>query len=1371
MKAKILTLLLGLFVSLGAVSHARSQTSISSAPRELRAGRTVEQSIRGDETHVYRINVRAEQIITVDVMQKGADVVVEIYDGTGSKLLRKDSPNGNEGPEDFVYAPPAGIYELRVSILSTQPGSGKYSVRWRQRHASAEERQRVTWQVEADAAVKRGHEFSKVSTEEWNAKALEQYNAAAELFRLLGNKSKQAETLMFMGYVHAGLDEFGTAIKLYEDALALYVETNEQEEQLATLIQIASTFKDTARLQKSLATYDRALELARKIGDKAREAMILNNTGFVYGILNNNDKALALYLEALLPRRAAGDKAGESVTLANIATIYRERQDRAKALEYLEQALPLAHESGDLEGEDHILKELGNIYKQAGDRAKASEYLMRSLEVSRLRKDRASEAASLHSLGDYYDSVKDREKAIDLYQQALAIYSELGETKKQGVVLSAIGSSFNGKDQRQALPYLEKAIAIWVSLGERRQESIDVFNLGLAFDQLGEKRKALDLYNRSLAISREIGDRQNEGSTSSAICDVYSDLEEYAKARACFDEALKIVREVKDRNQESTVLNGLGLIADMLGEKHKAIEYYEASVAIARELKDVESEATTLSNLGKVWADVGDYNRAFTLLNDALVKRRQIGDRSGEAGSLNSIGYNSYELGDPRKALEFFKLALTASQESGDFETEALVLGNIGRMYGEIGDTDKALQYLSMSLDLRRKYADKLGEAVTLINIGNVQARLGEHAKALENFERSRSLSAQIGDREREARALNSMARLTASSGDASKSLPSYYKALMLYRQIFDRRGEAEILDNLRRYWQEAKNPKLAVFYGKQSINIYQTLRSNISSFDKETRASYLRTVEANYRSVADLLIGLGRLPEAQQILDMLKGEEFFSFVQRDENAAGKASQQANLRPEEVQALEKYKAIADKLASVGTEFGKLQQLRNGLPEGTSLSPAEEQRYNVLAKQLEDANAAFQIFLEQLEKEFAGKKVASEVRENAGLQSELKAWGEGIVSLYTIVGDDRYRVILTTPEVQIDGKSEIKSVDLNRKISDFRAAIQNPRVDPRPLGKELYDIIIKPIEKQLEGAKTKTLLWSLDGTLRYVPLAALWDGKQYFGQKYENVVITLASRTRLSEDPRGDWRVLGLGVTEAKNVTEPNGTRVMKFGALPSVGTELKSIVRDEQTPTEQGVLAGKRLLDAEFTEQALKDRLGKGYRAIHIASHFSFRPGDMTKSFLLLGDGSALTLDKVKTSPQLKFGGVELLTLSACDTAVGESDANGKEIESFGVIAQQNGAKAVMATLWPVADESTSLFMSEFYRRKKENASLTKSEAIRQVQEAMINGQLKASGKTPTCRSEDFVEAPKETKFTCKADAPFSHPYFWSPFVLIGNWR
>jgi CHAT domain-containing protein len=331
-------------------------------------------------------------------------------------------------------------------------------------------------------------------------------------------------------------------------------------------------------------------------------------------------------------------------------------------------------------------------------------------------------------------------------------------------------------------------------------------------------------------------------------------------------------------------------------------------------------------------------------------------------------------------------------------------------------------------------------------------------------------------------------------------------------------------------------------------------------------------------------------------------------------------------------------------------------------------------------------------------------------------------------------------------------------------------LQNPRLDPLPLAQELYKIIVGPVAKDLKAAKVQTLMWSLDGVLRYVPVAALHDGKQYLVEQYRHEVFTLASLARLKDVPSSQWKALGLGVTKA------HGERIP---ALPGVMDEMRGIIREEgraeDASTPSGVLPGTIKLDEAFTQETMLSGLRQRPPVVHVASHFKFQPGNETNSALLLGDGSFLSLAQIKSLPNV-FGGVELLTLSACNTATGSSEANGKEVEGFGELAQRQGAKAVVASLWPVFDTSTKVLMQDFYRLHEAKNGTTKIEALRQAQIELLRGTHSSaaaslSNNRQIVHEEAKPSAANKPSFKPDPKAPYAHPYYWAPFILIGNWK
>ncbi|MCK5188184.1 MAG: CHAT domain-containing protein, partial [Deltaproteobacteria bacterium] len=328
-----------------------------------------------------------------------------------------------------------------------------------------------------------------------------------------------------------------------------------------------------------------------------------------------------------------------------------------------------------------------------------------------------------------------------------------------------------------------------------------------------------------------------------------------------------------------------------------------------------------------------------------------------------------------------------------------------------------------------------------------------------------------------------------------------------------------------------------------------------------------------------------------------------------------------------------------------------------------------------------------------------------------LQQALRELGHGAVVIHYLITDDGLRIILTTTDVQLARDVDISSKDLNRKIMDYRLTLQSPRKSPLPQAQELYQIILAPIAKDLKQAGAKTLMLSLDGALRYLPAAALHDGECYVTERYLLAIYTAAAGLDIKDKPTEKWHVGGLGLSRA----------VRNFDPLPNVPAELEGIVRRDEFD-QDGVLPGVIYLDEKFSQETLESVLAEDYPVMHIASHFELKPGTKQSSYMVMGDGTILTLGDIKEA-DYDFGGVELFTLSACNTAVGGTGANGSEIESFGTLAQDQGAKGVLATLWQVADRSTGILMQNFLKLYAEQPAITKAEALQLVQLQFIRGQ------------------------------------------------
>ena len=645
----------------------------------------------------------------------------------------------------------------------------------------------------------------------------------------------------------------------------------------------------------------------------------------------------------------------------------------------------------------------------------------------------------------------------------------------------------------------------------------------------------------------------------------------------------------------------------------------------------------------------------------------------------------------------------------------------------------------------------------------------------------------EIGARSHEATVLSNLGSTYQALGQHARAITFYNQALAIKQEVGARADEAATLYKLmtvQRY------PRLAIFYGKQAVNIFQAIRGNIQTLDQTLQRSFLTSKEDVYRTLAELLLTEGRLPEAQQVLDLLKEEEYFDFVRRDAQKVGTLQKRATLTPEEEQQTAGYRARTDLITALGQEKGALLATAKKTP----LTVTEVQRLEEIETDLVIAAQAFQQFLDDLKTAFKTdperQSTLTELSKARALQQTLADLGPGTVALYTVVTPGAYHVILTTPAVQVARTKTISATALACKILAFRQALRSPRMNPQPLAHELYQLLIDPIAQDLAGAGAQTLMLALDGVLRYLPFSALHDGERYLVERYRTVVFTPASKDRLKDVPSPAWKGLGLGVSQAHG----------DFKALPAVARELRGIIRDDDAQNQDGILPGVIKLDAAFTAQTMFAALYQQYPMVHIASHFAFHPGNETQSFLLLGDGTRLPLAQLNERENV-FGGVELLTLSACDTAIGGKGANGKEVEGFGVMAQELGAKAVIATLWPVEDESTKDLMQILYRERETIHGLPKVEALRRAQLALLHGkgqpdpglQGAALGTEPPrlavvpdpnatpareghrglrpLEGEGCDTGATQLPFTPNPQAPYAHPYYWAPFILIGNWK
>ena len=910
----------------------------------------------------------------------------------------------------------------------------------------------------------------------------------------------------------------------------------------------------------------------------------------------------------------------------------------------------------------------------------------------------------------------------------------------------------------KAIEHHEQALALAREAKNREAERNALIGLGNGYKGLSRYEKAIEYYGQALAIAREVKTRVGEGDALLGLGNGYNGLSRYEKAIEYYEQSLAIAREVKNRAGEGSVLNNLGNACDGLSRYEKAIEYYEQALAIAREVKNRASEGNTLNGLGNAYNGLSRYEKAIEYYEQALAIAREVKDRRGEGNALNNLGLAYSRLNRCEKAIEYYERALAIARRLKDRAHEGNRMNNLGMVFDSVGRYEKAIEYYDQALAVAREVKDRAGEGSALDNLGNANRSLHRYEEAIEYYGQALAIAREVKNRTGEGRALNNLGNANKSLSRNEKAIEYYEQALAIKRAVKDRAGEGLTLSNLMLLRQKENNNRLAIFYGKQAVNAYQEIRGNIKMLDRESQQSFLKDKEGTYRTLADLLISEARLPEAEQVLALLKEEEYSNIVRRE----GPLSSGVGFNKTETEGVR----ISDQLALLARDRGAIQARL----DNKTASDNDRRRLDEIDSQIAPTNREFRRVMAEITKSPpADTRGLEAAQQSQALMPDLRSLGQGTVALYTVVTKEKGWIMMVTPDSR--KAYSIETNGLEQTIAQLREALKDDRFDPVPLAQRLYKMIMEAPQKEgptlaqdLRAYGTKTLMWSLDGVLRYVPITVLHDGKDYLVKSYTNVVFTTASISRLNKPVSRPWRGLGLGVSK----------KYANFPALPGVEHELQSIFSVETGNKGAGVLAGQIKLNEAFTKQSMINGLREGFSVVHIASHFSFDTANEEKSFLLLGDGNGLTLEELQDYQNI-FEKVELLTLSACDTAVG--GANGKEVEGFAYLAQTLGANAVVASLWPVADVGAEALMREFYYLRTKDPALSKAEAFQRAQLALLRGEeksLDAKEKGAGNRGPQAVggESSKGLMpYKKNPSAPFAHPHYWAPFILIGNWK
>lgn len=1148
-------------------------------------------------------------------------------------------------------------------------------------------------------------------------------------------------------------------------------QTNKNRQaQADKLLQQGITQLRANQFDAATKSLEQALAIYKQIKNRGGEGETLKNLGTVYFNKKNNSKAIELYQQSLVIAREIKNRNLESENLLNLGIVHNTLKQPDKALGFLKQSLQIAQETKNREVQFKVLPPLIEAYTAKGDTKKVEEITQRLLTdfpgLSRylLAFNLFGELSANNQQKNYPKAIESGQQALEIFQknklqpEEVELLLNLVDTKLKGVSPELLQTIFQvlvmGEllNSYEAIADYPQVIVLgqqfrevtqklkdddWKFMAEISQEGktkqspddfkknfqlISAFLLSKAYDISGEYAKSLTFAEEALPIARELKNAEMEANILLTLASASSSLAvsdaENEKSLAFAQQALKIAKQLKNLQLESEALNRIAYIYDSVEEYQKSIEFASASLEIAKKSKEPSAIIQPLFTLAVTYINLGDYQKSNQLAQEGLSRARQLKNLPEFEGiSLLFLSINHFIKSDYQKTISFAQegLNLIPKIKIPYYKQQLLILNNlfIGIGHGGLNDNQKAIDYLQKSLQVVRDNKEVKTESQILVFLGGFYRRTKQYQQAIDTYNQAAALADQIN-----------------SSG-----------------------SRAVLYAGLARTYRDLNQPTTAITYYQKAINDIEKVREKNRGLSRELQSSLLQAIQDAdktsitdiYREYANLLMSQGRSLEAGQVLELLKVQELSEFANRKPSTTIKPIAQT---PTEAKIIKNYGS----LIAFGQKFDECQ--KTNCPEKAKLADERDalisdfnQRIQNLEKNVRDRLSKDRGTLDAQDLRSVGKKI---------VESQ-----ESTVLINVFVVEDKTWIwwvskggVVKSVEVPV---SEPK---IRETVNKFRRLLQNPSSDIQEVkatGKQLYDWLIKPVEPELKANKIQNLVFSLDRAARYIPIGALFDGQQYLIENYNISTVLSAGLTDTeSRLPAGtaNTKVLGLGLSNA----------VPGFNALPNVPTELDAIIR--QKPNDKnGIYPGKEYLNKEFDYRTLRDNL-KGHNILHIATHGVFVPGRQDDSYLVLGTGEKLPIPKIDNLEDLSD--VHLVVLSACETALGETAKDGIEIPGVSFYFLNRRAKAVMASLWLVDDASTSLLMQQFYANLSKDNQPTKAQALRQAQLSLLRGNNTANSSGD--RGAINVEAiPGTSTKPGRNLTNYSHPYYWAPFILIGN--
>ncbi len=945
-----------------------------------------------------------------------------------------------------------------------------------------------------------------------------------------------------------------------------------------------------------------------------------------------------------------------------------------------------------------------------------------------------SQARKLYNQGKYRESLAQYTVVLEFFRTEHHVQREADVISDIAVVYRKLG------ELDRSLELQQQAARMYAELGYVPGQAKALRRIGVLYRHRGKLFQAISYQEDALELLKQENDQEGIARMLSNLGIVYGELGRLQDAQQYFGQALDIHSQLQNQEGVSYTLGNLGQLFLYLGNSSQALEYLEQSLTIKRQLGDVRGEANTLLNTGTAHKNLGDFQKALTFYYKSLELYKQLNEQKGKAAALGSIGSTYEELGDLKRAQQYQLESLHIKKISGTPVQISIALTNLASLAIKQQRFSEADTYLQEALKIAIAHDSILAQANIYGQRGLSHLYQDKFSKSLEDFSRSLGLYENIGSQKGVLEALDYTGQAYIRQKAFQEAFPYYERALQLASELNDMNSLWTVQYRLGQIALNSGDDDLAAEYFTSSITTLEQMRSYLKV--PELRQLFMRKNLNPYSEMIRLLLKKKKNEEALLYLERFKARTFLEVVAHGEPQLHTVPA---LIQEEQYLAARIRFLSERLSSsfVRNRFAVSQQ---------QITKA----FDDIERELHQAKEQYEQLLLRIKLQYPDYyrlKIVDADEIQRLIDKAVNLLDENVVILeYFLDAAVTHVWIIEQHQIHYVSLSISHSAVLDNVLR-FRGKIRNYDSTEifTPL-RELYTWLVEPVEPYLAG---KTIVGIVPyQILHFVPFSTLIRSPlpeslqeedeevmrpAYFIDEY--AIFSLPSLSMLPVVREGTRR------NSEKAVANPQRYFLGIGNAtddLPGAKEEIRTVLKYFRN--------SRGYTGAEATKQRLFDEAGS-YDIIHLATHGVFDKQYPMFSHLEFSSGSYLYAREI-------FGlqlWSTLVTLSGCETLLPQhvdvedlhALVSGDELVGFIRAFMYAGTPSVLASLWWVSDIATQHLMSAFYQNLPK---LGKARALQLASQTVIQSTLHIGRRK-------------------KRELPLFHPFFWSSFVLIGDWK